>query len=294
MAHTGSPDIVDQAMVEAGRLRQTHFPLASDEAWRRERLFRYLYSREHREHPPINLVGSWTPEDLDRELQRWRDYVKRDMTEEEVLDVLTLEMEDWYQKSWSEALEEGTSPLLASVAMPVWNASVGVLVPQSLGPLRIVRAESYDDDTSLGCSYNYKSTESGQTLTLTIYSNNLANVRDGVADPRTAEHFYCCIQALAVHFESNGDQQVPDSAQGPGVEVLVDGQGREIAFGSYYVEVRSSAGIVRGEALSIRGFRGGLLKVRYTRRGLRDPDAEKHPGLDTVNRDLANFVGLFG
>jgi len=107
----------DRLISEAGELRRRLFPWASDEAWRRERLYRYLYWRKHREHPPFNLVGSWDRPDLEREISRWQDYERRHLTEEEVFQLLANELEHRYGRSWSEALEEGTSPLLGEVGV---------------------------------------------------------------------------------------------------------------------------------------------------------------------------------
>src|SRR5512147_2366852 len=132
-------------MREAGQLRSHLYPLASDEAWRRERLYRYLYWREHREHAPSNLVGAWEVPDLEREIARWNDYARRELDEDAVLELLDRDLSEHYGKSWEAALEEGTSPLLAAVHMPIWHAATGSLIPQALGRLQLFNAERYDD-----------------------------------------------------------------------------------------------------------------------------------------------------
>gem|GEM_PF-3029885 len=279
-------------MVEAGQLRSRLFPWSSDEAWRRERLFRYLYWREHREHPPINLVGSWAPPDLEREIARWNDYAKRSLTEDEVLELLTGELADQFGKSWPEALEEGTSPLLASVNMPIWNESCGVLLPQAFGPLRIYHAEKYPRQEA-GWSYNYGLDATRQSLSIILCDAGLDDIEDGIDDPGIVAEFKSSWQFMQQRFEANGDELIPDSAQGPGAERLIDSQGREVLFGSLYVEVVGADGVRRAEALSARGFRRSILKIRYTRSRIDESEEEKHPGLDEVNRDLADFVGHF-
>jgi hypothetical protein len=284
--------IQQQLMIEAGQLRSRHFPWSSDEAWRRERLYRYLYWRDHGEHPSINIVGSWTMQDLEREIARWTDYAKRGLNEDKVLELLSAELADRFGKSWSEALEEGSSALLASVNMPIWNEICGVLLPQALGALRIYNAEKYSKQEA-GWSYNYRLNATNQTVSITIYDAGLDDIRNGVEDPRVAEEFKKSWLVMQQRFAVNGDELIADSVQGPTTEVLTNSHGQQVLFGSLYVEVLGPDGIRRAEALSARGFRANILKVRYTRSGICESDLDKHPGLDDINRDLADFVGHF-
>jgi hypothetical protein len=281
-----------QRMLEAGQLRRRLFPRSSDEAWRRERLYRYLYWREHREHPPINLVGSWALPDLEREIARWNDYARRGLTEDEVLELLTADLAEHFGKPWPEALEEGTSALLASVNMPIWNENCGVLLPQALGALRIYHAEQYPTQET-GWSYNYGLSATRQTLSITIYDAGFDDIQNGIDDPRVLEEFKKSWLVMQQRFAANTDEVLADSVQGPDAEVLTSSHGQQVLFGSLYVEVLEPDGTRRAEALSARGFRGNILKIRYTRTDINESDPEKHPGLDDVNRDLADFVGHF-
>lgn len=277
----------------AGDMRSRLFPWSADEAWRRERLFRYLYWREHREHPPFNVVGSWEKRDLEREIARWHDLWRRRIDETEALRLLTDELQARFGKSWEDALEEGTSSLLASVHMPVWHEATGTLLPAALGPLLIQHAERFDDP-NLGWSYNYGRPETGQRLTVTLYDGGIEDLADGIGDPRLPEAFKLAFETLRQVAEANGCRMRADTLQGPGVERLRDERGREALFASVCVEFERDDGSRCGEALLLRVFRGHFLKVRYTQVRLLPGEAERHPELDAVNADLAEFVGHFG
>lgn len=278
-------------MTEVGQLRSSLYPWASDEAWRRERLHRYLHWRAHGEQPSFNLVGSWTAPDLQRELERWQSYQARRLGEDEVLQLLNDELEDRFHRTWQDALEEGTSPLLAKVNMPIWSEETGSLLPQTLGSLRIFAAEEHG--CGLGWSYSYGSPETRQKATLIIFDAGLTNLADGLEDPRLRKQFDAAWIDLLAILQANGDRLVPGTTQGPSGETLIDSQGRQLLFGSVYAEVQDSSGSIRGEALSIRGFRRSFLEVRYTRRGLDRAEEGRHPGLDRINEALADFVGHY-
>ena len=55
----------------------------SDEMWRRERLYRYLYWLKHRENPPFNLIRSWTDPDILVETKLWQRITETCFTDEE-------------------------------------------------------------------------------------------------------------------------------------------------------------------------------------------------------------------
>jgi len=277
----------------AGDMRGRLFPWSWDEAWRRERLFRYLYWREQRQHPPFSVVGSGEKQDLEREIARWHDLWRRRIDETEALRLLTDELQVRYRKSWEEALEEGTSPLLASVGMPVWSEDTGALLPATLGSLRIHHAERFDDP-KLGWSYNYGRAEAGQRLTVTLSDDGIEDLADGIADPRLPAAFRLAFETLRQVAQANGHRLLADTLIGPGEERLRDAHGHEAAFASVYVEFEHDDGSRRGEALSMRVFRGHFLKVRYTQDRLPSAGAGLHPGLDAINTDLADFVAHFG
>ena len=46
---------------------------AAMEAWRRERLYLYLFWLEHRDRSPFNFVGGWHTADVGDEAARWKE-----------------------------------------------------------------------------------------------------------------------------------------------------------------------------------------------------------------------------
>lgn len=277
----------------AGDMRSRLFPWSSDEAWRRERLFRYLHWREHREHPPFNVVGSWERPDLEREVARWQDLWRRRIDETDALRLLTDELQQRYGRSWDEALEEATSPLLASVHMPVWHEATGALLPATLGPLLIHHAERFEEP-KLCWSYNYGGPGTGQRLAVALYDDGIEDLVDGIGDPRLAGAFGMAFESLRQVAEANGCRMRADTLHGPGEERLRGTHGGETDFASLYVEFEREDGARCGEALSLRVFRGHFLKVRYTQQRRPSGGADLHPGREAINADLADFVAHFG
>jgi hypothetical protein len=277
----------------AGDMRSRLFPWSSDEGWRRERLFRYLYWREHREHPRFNLVRSRERVDLEREIARWHDLWRRRIDETEALRLLTDELQACYGRTWEEALEEGTAPLLASVHMPVWHEATGALLPATLGPLLIHHAERFDDPKR-GWFYRYGRSETGQRLTVALYDDGVENLADGIGDPRLPGALRLAFETLRQVAEANGCRMRADTLHGPGEERLRDAHGREASFVSVYVEFERDDGSCSGEALSLRVFRGHFLQVRYTQERMPCGEADLHPELAAINADLADFVTHFG
>lgn len=280
-------------MRQAGELRSRLFPSATDEAWRRERLYRYLYWREHREHCPFTVVGAWHTPDIEREIERWQDYERGGLGEKEVFELLCAELEQRHGKAWQEALEEGTSPLLATVRQPIWHEATGALLPALLGPLPICRADTYPGQQHLGWQYQYDYEGAPQKASLTLYDKGFEGLRDGLGDPRLKAEFEQACRDIRQLAEANGRIFHPDSAVGPVVETLHDPAGREIEFAGAYVEITDKDGVRRGEAISMRVFRANFLKLRYTRFNVNDGDETADQVVDAINSDVADFVGHF-
>lgn len=285
-------DACAQLMTEAGHLRADFYPWSSDEAWRRERLYRFLYWFERRVHPSTNLVGSWEVADLEIEIRRWQEYVRRDLSEEDVFRLLCLELEQTYQKGWVTALAEGTSPTLARDNFPIWDEGTGTLLPANIGPMFIHNVNSYTE-RGLGTSYNYGRTTPHQRLTIIIYDMGLEGIANGVDDPEVIKQFKVACADLQRLAQTNGETIVQDSVAGPLIEPLFDPHGRQIDFLAFFVEMIGADGIRRGEFVAVRGFRNHFLKVRYTEHGLEKGDPDSNPDLDQINADLAEFVAHF-
>jgi len=277
---------------ETTRRRMTSYPAVSDEVWRRERLYRYLYWREHHEHPDTNLVGSWTMPDLQHELARWNDYVRRDLSDEEVFDTLMAELEQRYGKTWVDALAEGTSPLLASVHMPIWSESTGALLPNRLGSMVITGAHRYENP-DVGWSYYYGEPGVDHRLSIVLYDDGIKDLSGGTGDPRLKSVFEDSVRVIAELVAANGGTLLEDSFQGPVLETLTDPLGSEVEFVGFCVDVAEPSGTRRREAISVCVFRRHFMKVRYTVSFTGAPDALDLSCLEGINCDLARFVAFF-
>ena len=277
----------DRELMAAADELRAPFSEAIKEAWRRERLYRYLYWREHREHPPKNYTISWDSDDLKEEMERLRDFSRRKLDPQDVFDELAQLLESVYG-SWSDALEEGTSLLLAKVNMPVWHAATGSLIPQSIGRLVIHDAVAYDD-SRLGHSFNFGNRESGEKLTLILYNHGLDDLQDGLGDPRLEEHFRQAWSDILQTCNANGDRVLEETVIGPGVEELTDSVGRSTRTVGIAFDVAQPDGKERAEALSMCVFRGHFVKIRYTRFDQVEGD-DSPQSIVAVNGDLAQFL----
>jgi hypothetical protein len=277
---------------ETTRLRTSKYLSVSDEAWRRERLFRYLYWREHRAHAQTNLVGSWTLPDLQAEKARWIDYAQRNLSDEQVLDALMAEYEGLYGKTWAEALVEGTTPLLASVHMPVWHEATGSLLPNALGSMIISNAERHDN-ADFGWSFYYSEPAVAHHLSIVIYDAGLNDLAEGVEDPRLKEEFVKSTREIAQVAAANGETLLPETTQGPVLERLTDVHGTEVEFVGLCVDVDVGEEDRRREAISMRIFRKHFMKVRYSVSFKGDPDELDLSCLEGINTDIAGYVAFF-
>lgn len=277
---------------ETTQLRTSKYRSVSDEAWRRERLFRFLYWREHRAHAETNLVGSWTLPDLQAEKARWIDYARRNLSDEQVLDALMTEYEGLYGKTWAEALVEGTTPLLASVHMPVWHEATGSLLPNAFGSMIISNAERYDN-ADFGWSFNYSEPGVAHHVSIVLYDAGLKDLADGVEDPRLKEEFVKSMRHIAQFAAANGETLLPETTQGPVFERLTDAHGTEVEFVGLCVDVDVGEEDRRREAISMRIFRKHFMKVRYSVGFKGDPDELDLSCLEGINADIAGFVAFF-
>lgn len=281
-----------ELLEETTYLRTSKYLSASDEAWRREGLFRYLYWRDHRAHAETNLVGSWTLPDLQAKKARWTDYARRNLSDEQVLDALMTEYEGLYGKTWAEALVEGTTPLLASVHMPVWHEATGSLLPNALGSMIISNAERYEN-ADIGWSFNYSEPGVAHHVSIVIYDAGLNDLAEGVEDPRLKEEFVKSTREIAQVAAANGETLLPETTQGPVLERLTDAHGTEVEFVGLCVDVNVGQDGRRREAISMRIFRRHFMKVRYTVSFKGDPDELDLSCLEGINTDIAGYVAFF-
>lgn len=265
---------------------------ASVEAWRRERLYLYLFWLERRDKSPFNFVGGWHTSDLGDDDARWSEALKG-LDYDAALSIVERELALRFGKSWQEAVAEGTSPLLAAANMPIWNAATASLLPAYLGPLTLFRAESYSGKPALGWSYNYGRAGSSQKLSLTLYTQGQVGLRDGLRDPQLSGQLGNAWLDVRRKVEKGGGRLLETTLRGPVEEVLLDRYNRKVALLAMQGEAIDSDQVARFEVVCMRVFREHFLKVRYTRRAAPGEERTAASGLDTVKADLADFVASF-
>lgn len=280
----------ERLMREAVALREPFWD-AAKEAWRRERLFRYLHWRRHGEHAARNFIQSWEVEDLQAEIAMWRTYAARGLRDEDILEELTALLERHFEMTWADALGEGTSPLLAQVGMPVWHAPTSSLVPDTIGFMRIFGAVEHPEPGH-GWSYQYGARETGECFSLHLYDLSQAGIADGVADARTASEFDDSYDDMKAFVECNGGTLLMDTMIA-GIEQYSDYVGRTAVFLEVAVEYETAEHQRLVAALSLCGFRQHFLKLRYT-----VPadvwHSEAHDNINNaINAEMAEYVAHY-
>jgi hypothetical protein len=264
---------------------------AAAEAWRRERLYLYLFWLEHRDKSPFNFVGGWHTADIGDEVKRWKRAL-RGLDNDAALELVDRELALRFSKPWHDALLEGASPMLAAAHLPVWNAATAALLPAHLGPLSIFRAESYPGRPALGWSYNYGRPGSNEKLSLTLYHGGETGLRDRLDDPRLQDQVFAAWLDVAKKVRiSGGVLEGPTTTQ-PTTEVLLDRYNREVGLLAVHGHGADSDQVARFEAVCMCVFRAHFLKVRYTRRAASGP-TDIVSGLAAVKSDLADFIASF-
>ncbi|MBS1136038.1 MAG: hypothetical protein H6R02_3179, partial [Burkholderiaceae bacterium] len=246
---------------------------AAIEAWRRERLYLFLFWLERRDRSPFNFVGGWHSADLGDEAARWKEALAgldHDAALELVDRELSLrfgrELSLRFGKTWQQAVLEGASPRLARANLPIWNEATSSLLPAHLGAMTIFRAESYAGKPTLGWSYNYGCSGSSEKVSITLYSRGQTELLDGLSDPRLPNEIGAAWMDVRGKISVSGGHVLDASVLGPGEESLLDRYNRRVVLLSIQGQAVDADQRACFEALCMRVFRGQFLKVRYTRR----------------------------
>lgn len=265
---------------------------AAIEAWRRERLYLYLFWLEHRDRSPFNFVGGWHTADVGDEAARWNEALAG-LSHDAALELVDRELSLRFGKPWQQAVLEGASPRLAQANLPIWNEATSSLMPAHLGAMTIFRAESYTGKPALGWSYNYGCPGSSEKVSITLYSRGQTGLLDGLADPRLPNEIGATWMELRCKISESGGHVVDASVLGPGEEDLLDRYNRSVALLSMQGQASDADRMACFEAVCMRVFRGQFLKVRYTRRAGPDAGCGSRSHLDAMKADLADFIASY-
>jgi len=265
---------------------------AAIEAWRRERLYLYLFWLEHRDRSPFNFVGGWHTADVGDEAARWNEALAG-LSHDAALELVDRELSLRFGKAWQQAVLEGASPRLAQANLPIWNEATSSLLPAHLGAMTIFRAESYVGKPALGWSYNYGCPGSSEKVSITLYSRGQTGLLDGLADPRLPNEIGATWMELRCKISEVGGDVLDSSVLGPGEESLLDRYNRRVALLSMQGQAFDAEQMACFKAVCMRVFRGQFLKVRYTRRAGPDAGCGSHSHLDAMKADLADFIASY-
>ena len=265
----------------------------SDEMWRRERLYRYLYWLKHRENPPFNLIRSWTDPDILVETKLWQRITETCFTDEDAEAALKVMLQDKFGLTWSEALANGTSLELAANGLPIWNAATGSLLPQSFGSCKIVSAVDHDlTAPGSDVGYSYRNPDAPEMLDLFIYTAGLNGILSGLSDHRLIDEIQRAWvgikESLRLNNQSLGDITPPQ------VEPISSPSGAttELLSGAYSYATEDGRAFY--SCISLVGFRGHFAKMRYTVLVEYAQTGEGQAGLNLLNADQAEFISLYG
>ena len=287
-----STDAFPPGLMKELKAAQRPFPAAYEALWRRERAFRYVYWLEHHEHPPCNLIGSWTAPDMNAEIALWQRMRRECLDDAAVIDLVTGDLEQRFGLSYTSLLERVSHPSLAELGLPVWNQPTESLIPQSLGKWRIAGMTEYPEP-ALGVSYAYHRPDVDAPLTLCVYDHGLNDLQSGLADPRFARALSVCIEDINTYASIN-QGEITWYVKQPVLELTKSRLGAEIPFASTTWLVTYPDRPQQVGALSLTAFRGHFFKLRITcSKPLADSD-EGQRDIGELNLDLAGFLELFG
>ena len=265
---------------------------AAIEAWRRERLYLFLFWLERRDRSPFNFVGGWHSADLGDEAARWNEALAG-LDHDAALELVDRELSLRFGKTWQQAVLEGASPRLAQANLPIWNEATSSLLPAHLGAMTIFRAESYSGKPALGWSYNYGCPGRSEKVSITLYSRGQTGLLDGLADPRLPNEIGAAWRDVRRKISESGGHVVDVSVLGPGEEKLLDRYNRSVALLSMQGQAVDADRMACFEAVCMRVFRGQFLKVRYTRRAGPEAGCTARSHLDAMKAGLADFIASY-
>jgi hypothetical protein len=279
-------------------LRKARSPFASacDLAWRRERMFRYVYWLSKREHPLFNVVGSWRDEDIVQEIQLWKDIGRRQIDNDQIVEEITHGLESRFAMSLAAAEAAATDSGLAEAGLPIWNSTIGCLLPQTLGSLQIVFTTDYENTTlGQGHSYSYRPHEPesrGHRADLYIYTSGQDSLGSGVNDARVVLEEDRAWQGVLAALP--GWTIPPERQIGPGIEICSDPYDREFALiGVAALMVKNDADVEIWTSLSLTALNDAFLKIRYTVQRSGSNAARINDELKHFNSDIASFCCHF-
>ena len=262
------------------------------EAWRRERLYLFLFWLEHRDRSPFNFVGGWHTADIGDEAARWKGALAG-LDYDAALELVDRELSLRFGKTWQQAVLEGASPRLARANLPIWNEATCSLLPAHLGAMTIFRAESYVGKPTLGWSYNYGCPGSSEKVSITLYSRGQTELLDGLSDPRLPNEIGAAWMDVHRKVSESGGHVLDASVLGPGEESLLDRYNRRVVLLSMQGQAVDADQRACFEALCMRVFRGQFLKVRYTRRAGPEAGCSGRSHLDAMKADLADLIASY-
>ena len=259
--------------------------------WRRERAFRFVYWLEHREHPPFNLIGSWTQPDMLAEMALWAKLRLACLDTADVIDTVTDILEQRFGLSYPSLIERASHPSLAGYGLPIWNQATDSLIPQCLSHWRI-RGVTDHESPGTGLSYAFDHPDVVSSLTLYIYDRCLRDLTPGLSDPRFAAEVAQCVAEINAFADWAGNEitwYIP-----PVRELTHSRSGTEVPFGTTTWLIVQPDGTRLIGALSMTVFRGHFLKVRCTTTEEYGNSDECQAAFKDLTYDLADFVELFG
>lgn len=273
-------------------LRSPYF-MAYDNVWRKERVIRYAHWLQFGKHPPINLIGSWTNDDIVREIEAWRNIQVRGLDEEEAEETLTAYLEKTYQCDYNNCFEMVTRLSLANEHMPVWDAQTGSLLPQNFGNSVLYKARNFElQKPGLGISYCYSNIPTKELLSLFIYNSRHDDLKAGIDDPRCFEEITKCLQE-AKDFSDREGTTIEIRAS-PFVETL-EPLAEEVKFWTTgFVLTDPENNTQNWNVLAITCFRKHFLKLRYTIPLIDGLEDSQEEAVEKINAGLADYVVNFG
>jgi len=282
------PDLFARLMA----VRQ-HYQPAYDVPWRNERLLRYVHWLQHGERPAFNLIGSWTTEDINAEIELWESLRRQDADMHDAVEIIGRLQAERYNLSMEAAIQRGADPALADRHLPVWDVGSGSLVPQSLGPWQICRVSNYETERpGLGYGYHYRHATERYPMSLYLYSSGQTDVAQGVRDSRVARQFDLatrCIETAAVQRGCSFEWLME-----PVVMTLQSTHDLPVQEIDRAGVATDPAGVRTWEAASVTGFRGGFLKVRLTCHSEASWDTDAYvESVQQANTAIADFVVHF-
>ena len=183
---------------------------------------------------------------------------------------------------------------LATHHLPLWNAATCSLVPQVLGSFRILGAT--DNETSnpgLGHTIRFQPESGGRYLDLYIYGRSETVVPEGARNADVFNEFSAASRDIGIFAASRGLSLV--SNHEAEIETIESERGTRVEFcADCWVLVNPVEETRQLTALSIRGFRGHFLKIRYSAPEQFVNSEEGAAELAAINSDLAEFVELYG